>query len=792
MVALAGPISGLTVYDASWGMTGSVATLLLAEFGARVVKVERPGGGPDAGRTARKAWDRGKWSVEVDLTTDAGLECLGDLLGGADVFVESFPRTHPAAARFSRAVTGALNPGLIHCTISGYGPSGPWRDRPAYDALVAARMGFMAEQPGHRPGPIFLGHPSVGYTAGFLAAIGILAALRARHVTGAGQGVDVSLLDGVLGQAPMNWWFTEKEASYLSTPEKGHFGHRRLLLDMFRCADGEYLMVHSGGQGSFKALMDVLGVGDRFREIHGESEMGAPLDDDEFHVARQVVPTLWASRPRAEWLAMLAARDIAAVPVLRPGEVLAHEQVREAGLTVEIDDPDLGRVRQVGPPIRFSATPAAVPGPAPRVGEHNDRLGSLRATTSAVTPGGGHALLRHALEGIRVLDFSVFFAGAYGAKLLSDLGADVIKVESVEGDPMRPLPDPFEGCQRGKRTIALNLRTEEGRAVAHRLVAGADVVIHNLRPGKAERLGIDYDTLRAIRPDLIYCHQPGWGEHGPHAGQKSFAPLMSALTGLMHMAAGAGNPPVRRARASEDYYGGFLGAVGVLMALAHRDATGEGQRLEASQLCASLFAVIEQFVDPSGRLLADTDLDQEQLGVDPLHRLFRCADGWVCVACVGERATSRLAGALAGEGIVTVPTDERPARLEAELAGRLETMAAADAFAFLDGHRVPCEIVAEAPYMPDFFWQDWAVEAGKVFVHQDHPVWGYIREVGQVIGLTRTPGPTRGPGPLLGEHTREILGELGYTPGETDKLVLSGVVFSQERGGVEIGSSPCN
>lgn len=787
MERLAGPLRGLTVYDASWGMPGSVASLLLADFGARVVKVERPGGGPDADGTARKAWDRGKWSVEVDLTTGPGVECLSGLLGGADVFIESFSPAHPAAAQFSPAATSALNPGLVHCTISGYGPSGPWRDRPGFDALVAAQMGFMAEQPGHRPGPIFLGHPSVGYTTGFLAAIGILAALRARHVTGVGQGVEVSLLDGVLGQAPMNWWFTEKEASYLSTPEKGHFGHRRLLLDMFRCADGEYLMVHSGGQGSFKALMDVLGVGDRFREIRGEAEMGVPLDDDEFEVARKVVPTIWPSRPRAEWLEMLAARDIAAVPVLRPGEVLHHEQVEHAGLTVEIEDPQLGSLRQVAPPIRFSATPAGVPAPAPRSGEHNDRLGSLRAAPRRTTAPGAPRSLRHALEGVRVLDFSVFFAGAYGAKLLSDLGADVIKIEAVDGDPMRPLPDPFEGCQRGKRTIALNLRADSGRAVAHQLVAGADVVIQNLRPGKAEHLGIDYETLRRVRADLVYCHQPGWGGTGPYAQQKSFAPLMSALTGLMHMAAGAGNPPVRRARASEDYYGGFLGAVGVLMALAHRDATGQGQFLEASQLNASLFAVIEQFVDGAGRLVSDTELDQDQLGIHPLYRLFRARDAWLCVACVGERAARRLAGALDLAVEEKVPPGEWSLRLSAALAARLEGMTGDEAFKLLDGSRIPCEIVAEAPYMPDFFWQDWAVDAGKVFVHEDHPVWGYIREVGQVIGLTRTPGLQRGPGPLLGEHTREILAELGYTPEETDKLVHSGAAFSDQT-----GSLPCN
>src|SRR5699024_3146303 len=167
------------------------------------------------------------------------------------------------------------------------------------------------------------------------------------------------------------------DESYLDTEEKGHFGHRRVLIDIFRCRDGEYLMIHCGGQGSFKAAMEVLGVGDEFRTITDAVEMSVPLDEHEFHVARKVVPTLWSQRDRDEWVELLNERDVAVVPVMRPVQVLAHEQLRHADMVVELDDPDHGKVRQPAPGLRFDRTPAAVPSPAPQPGQHTDRLDEI-------------------------------------------------------------------------------------------------------------------------------------------------------------------------------------------------------------------------------------------------------------------------------------------------------------------------------------------------------------------------------------------------------------------------------
>ncbi len=306
-------------------------------------------------------------------------------------------------------------PRLVHCRLSGYGTDGPHVDRPAIEALVAARWGMMGEQRGHRPGPKFLGHPSVLYGTALLAATGSLAAIRARRLTGRGQRVDVSLLDGVLAQSPMNWWWNETGASYLarSGSQEG-FGRSRILLGLFAASDDEYLMLHSGGEGGFKRVMDLLGLGDGIATVVGEAEMGVPLADHELELVRQV-PAALRTRRRDEWVGLLHAADIAAVAVHRPGEPLFDDQVEFAGLAAIVDDPELGPLRQVGPPIRFSGVEPVRPRPAPAPGADDDRIAELVAGASpalppradgadARGPAGGHhrrrlrQLLRHRLR----------------------------------------------------------------------------------------------------------------------------------------------------------------------------------------------------------------------------------------------------------------------------------------------------------------------------------------------------------------------------------------------------------
>src|SRR5262249_30036377 len=251
----------------------------------------------------------------------------------------------------------------------------------------------------------------------------------------------------------------------------------------------------------------------------------------------------------------------------------------------------------------LSKSPAATPAPAPAVGAHKEKLTEILAGEARATAAPSGPAPQQALAGVRIVDFSGFFATAYGAKLLGDLGADVIKVEPLEGDQMRPLPDPFEACQRGKRDIALDLKAPAGQEVMRDLVRTADVVLHNLRPGKAEKIGIGYEDLRAIRPDVVYCYLPGFGSAGPKAHLKSFAPLQPGFTGLLWEGVGvAAARPVRRVMGNDDYNNGFLGAISVLLGLEHRAKTGEGQYIESPQLHSSLLVTTEQCLDADGKL----------------------------------------------------------------------------------------------------------------------------------------------------------------------------------------------
>src|SRR5262245_15689654 len=241
----------------------------------------------------------------------------------------------------------------------------------------------------------------------------------------------------------------------------------------------------------------------------------------------------------------------------------------------------------------------------------------------------------YALEGVRVIDFGQYLAGPFGPMIFADLGADVIKVEPINGDGMRNVGEPFTGCQRGKRDIALDLKNDRGREIALQLVEHADIVHHNMTAGVAKRLGIAYDDCKRVKSDIVYCNTWAYGLEGPLAHFGGLDPLYQAVAGLEYEAGPVreGNPPLYLRFGMTDTANAMLSVLGCLTALYHQRTTGEGQGLWTSLLDgAAMFSSDALLVD--GVATERPRLDREQCGIDALYRLYRTADDWIQIAAV--------------------------------------------------------------------------------------------------------------------------------------------------------------
>ena len=808
---MSGPLQGLSVVDFSRDMAGALATMLLADNVASVIKVEPPGGDPFRRNPPMVVWNRGKKSIILDLRKPQASEVVSRLLDGADILVESYRPGVSARLGIDYASLKDRYPHLVYCSISGYGQEGSDRDRRGHDGLVQARMGLQWLQEGHRKGPIYMGFAFPAYSAAFTATYGILAALHVRARTGLGQHVDASLRSGTV---IMNRWAWAEKAP--EAPELPRLEMTR----MFKCGDGEYLWTHTGARASLERLLRLLGLAE-FMTDQGEVRVDTITTRETWARLNQRAEAIFASRPRAHWIELLDAADVPNRPVLYAGDAFEDEQVKAIGAVATVHDPVLGPLKEVAPPFRFEITPTTVPGPAPRPGEHTLEVlaglgfndGEIQSLQDAgavqVHPAGPRQIpspakhhvaespaerknpkrqppMKHPLEDMSIVEFGMWLASPVATRLCADLGARVIKVEPLDGDPLRPqhqTPDifykSFHQSSAGKRGIALNLKSPEGQAIAHSLIAKADVVAHNYRPGVDQRLGVDYAVAKELNPQVIYCFSPGYGSTGPRRDKPGFEPLYSAFCGVHRNSGGKGNPPSRST--SFDQFCGLLAANAILMSLCHRDRTGEGQYIEVPQLAQVLYYTSEVFFTANDTMPSDPMLDVDQTGYGPLNRLYRTRDDWVCVCCWRESEWEALCRALDREELLReadYDTMENRFRHGEALASTLGQRFLCESTLEWSRRLESCGVPFEIPIMDG---EDMALmnpeylECGLV-AEYEHPHWGRVRAPGIGVGLSMTPGINQGPPPLLGQHTKEVLAELGYSGRESEALRRDGVV----------------
>ncbi len=387
------------------------------------------------------------------------------------------------------------------------------------------------------------------------------------------------------------------------------------------------------------------------------------------------------------------------------------------------------------------------------------------------------------LEGVRVIDMASMWAGPMAAVYLADQGADVIKVEPLRGDDSRRvfLAPPISGgdsrtflmVNRNKRGVAIDLRSREGRDIIHRLVKGSDVLIHNMRPGAAENLGYDYETLRTLNSELVYAHITPFGQNGPYASRRGYDRLFQAISGMMGRRTLPDGTPLPDRVFAVDLSTPLAVAYGVSLALLQRTRTGVGQRVETSLLH---MAIAMQAVD---LIRVENEERQESPpGADLLNQAvyspYRCADDkWLLITIIRGEEFAALCRALDLQHLNTDPRFgsvwnrmQHNDELFAVLEGVFATLPRDEWIERLWQEDVPCAPILE----PQEVFDHPHIRANSMLTEQNHPQAGKVEFVNIPVSLSACPGGIRRRAPLIGEHTDEVLEQLGYQPDELSGL----------------------
>lgn len=856
------PLSGIRIIDFGHYIAGPLTGMLLADQGAEVVKIDRPG----TERTPQDAvYNRNKKRITLNLKDAGDLATARALIQSADVVIENFrPGVMERLGLGTEAMT-KLKPDLIYLSLPGFASTDTERANiRAFEGVVCAATGLYTDLQVLRrlldSRPVYTPIP-LGSTYGAIhGAIAVTLALYNREERGIGEVIEVPLtgaamsamaiINLVIDGQPKRFGmpaFTDEERAKLpewrkAVAERGDAATQEIgrsltglgstITGTVQTGDGKWVYFIAGGHSrNTRALLMTLGIYD---ELIAEGMVDVSVfenfDKDnnladssgwsrEWHrKVTEKMKRVVATEPAAVWVERMTDVGVPAAVHETSYEWLHAPETDAAALTVEVDEPDFGGVRQIGVQTWLSSTDASYMQPKPAQSLGEDELAALLGNGGP--SGGGVSLGDSApiLKGIRVLDLSNVLAGPASARTLAEYGAEVIKI-----DPPDPNFGPNVSCKfpievsPGKRSMILDVKSDAGRAIFYKLVKTADVVVHNFRPGVPSRMGIDYESLKAIKPELVYLNLTAFNgpRPGPWMERPGFDPLLQAATGIQLRYGGEGNPPILHGWAScIDYITGYSATFGAALALLRRKRGSSAGDVVTTSLAQGAQLVQIPLMMGAGNVQPGNEIHgQSAIGEHPLYRVYEASDGWLFLAGLHEDVDKLLAvealndlpelelysGRDENQGLPTALNQDKRSGFHAEqgindeetlgsaLEARIKQQPAAawiDAFnaAGLGAHRVDSLIEIAEEYMHSGttaeLQQSWNDGRSISWVRfEDHPVGGAVELAPPAYArLKNAPVQLLSPNPKQGYHTREILTEMGYGDEQIDGWLVDGVI----------------
>lgn len=810
-----GALAGIRVIDMAT-LRGEMAGRSLADMGAEVLKIEPPEGaaarfeppfrkgreGDPEGSLYWAAMGRGKRSIIVDLTKQAERDQLKQLIAGADVLIESFDPGHMKTLGLDYAAMKALNPALIYVSITPYGQTGPFAMDPATDLTIEAACGLINLQgDGDRP-PLPVGFPQAAFHAGMVAAADTAIALNERQHSGLGQHLDVSMQTAMM--------LTLMNAQSFPTAEKRDipgFGMERNLPKPPTTPGLEVPGLVTVADGYVTNLMGAVGPTVRAlgEVINWRIELEGPLPNlpdidwnkwpqerkdgkitmEQVNEGAQIALKFLSTRNKQEIFERALEHGLLNVPVYTTTDLLADAQLESRGLWEKIDG-----IPYPKPCIRLSRTKTITHRPAPKLGEAQALLnGPARESAAPKVPASPRG---KPFAGIKVADFAWVGVGPIISKALADNGATVVRIETSKRPDVLRMAAPyfnrefnFNSSQfmgnfnTSKLGMALDMSTEDGRAIAKKMVGWADVMLESFTPGTIGRFGLDWESVSKDRPDMIMLSTCLYGQTGPRRHFGGFGNQGAALAGLHGITGWPDRPPAGPYGAYTDFITPRFGALALAAAIYERSKSGKGQYVDISQVEAGI-----QFIEP---LMLDAAVNGVTAPAPGLDSLSQCPHGVYQTAGIERYVAISVDSAAQWRALCkfagfTQFSDARYDNAKERLAARDKIEAAMrdfcsgkPPFAFVTQLRaagIPAAVVMRGS---DLYEDPQLIHRGY-FVTLIHGFMGDMLYDGYPTLFSETPVKLNKAAPMLGEDTLHVMKEiLKYPEEEITRLQKAGV-----------------